>query len=83
MVNEIETVVLEKLYRHGYIGGRHTAVESLVKGLPKHLRGEVKKTVKKLAREGWITQKPTSYGLQISLNPRVIPEVERILGIEG
>ncbi len=83
MVTEIETVVLEKLYRHSYIGGRHTAVESLEKGLPQHLKGEVKKTVKNLTREGWIIQKPTSYGLQVSLNPRMIPEVERILGIEG
>lgn len=79
MVTEIETVVLEKLYRHGYIGGRHTAAESLQKGLPKHLRGEVAKIVKKLAREGWIIQKPTSYGLQVSLNRRMVPEVEKIL----
>ena len=52
MPDEIRRTLLEKLYRNGYIGGRHTAVENLPKGLPSDQKGEAKKVVKQLVREG-------------------------------
>jgi hypothetical protein len=47
-------LLLIKLFEHGYIGGRHTAVENLARGFPKHDRGMIARVVKELIREGLI-----------------------------
>ncbi len=71
--------VLEKLYKRRYIGGRHTSEDNVTKGFPKHARKDVKKAMKVLIKEGYIVPKPTSYGLEVSLNPRMIAEIRRRL----
>ncbi|TAL57995.1 MAG: hypothetical protein EPN86_00980 [Nanoarchaeota archaeon] len=76
---ELKKIILRKLYRHRVIGGKHTAVEHLSKGLPKHLVGEAKITIDELIKEELIIPKSTNYGLHISLNPRKIQEIERII----
>lgn len=65
---EIKSHILFKLHWKKYWGGRHTAIESVKKGIPKHLGGRYIVTAKELIKEGLIVSKPTSYGLQISLN---------------
>jgi hypothetical protein len=67
------------MYLDKVIGGRHTAVANLKKGFPSHVRGEVDDEVKSLIRTGFILPKTTSYGLHVSINPHMIPEIERIL----
>jgi len=79
MAEEVAKKILAKLYRHGYIGERHTAIDNVPKGFPKHLHGEVKKATKNLIKKGFIIAKPTRYGLQVSLNPRKKAEIERII----
>jgi hypothetical protein len=61
------------------IGGKHTAIENLKKGFPKHMSGEVKDEVHRLIKTGFILPKPTSYGMQVSFNPRMIDEIKKIL----
>lgn len=68
------------MYRHRIIGGKHTAVEHVIKGLPKHALGDARDAVKALIRGGFILTKPTAYGLQVSLNPEKIGEIEGIIG---
>jgi hypothetical protein len=75
----IEKAILAKMYRHGYIGGKHTSEDNIPKGLPKHVHGEVKKTLKNLIRQGYIIPKITSYGLELSLNSARIGEIRQIL----
>ena len=74
--------VLEKLYKLRYIGGRHTSINNVMKGFPKHARKDVRKASRALIREGYILSKPTSYGIEISLNPRMIAEIRKILEID-
>jgi hypothetical protein len=74
--------VLEKFYKLRYVGGRHTSINNVMKGFPKHARKDIRKAVKALIRGGYILSKPTSYGLEISLNPRMIAEIRRILDID-
>ncbi len=76
---ELKKIILRKLFRHRIIGGKHTAIEHITKGLPKHFVGTAKKAVKELIKEGFVLQKPTSYGLQVSLNPEKINEVTKII----
>jgi len=67
---EIKANILFKLYWKKYWGGRHTAIESVKKGIPKHLAGKYIDIAKELIKEGLLISKPTAYGLQISLNPK-------------
>ena len=76
---DIAKIILRKLYRRRVIGGRHTAVEHLTKGLPRHAAGAAKETIKELIKEGFILPKKTSYGLQVSLNPEKIEEIYKII----
>ncbi len=74
-----QKAILKKLYRLRYVGGRHTSEDNVIKGFPKHARGELKKALKALIKEGYVVPKPTSYGLEVSLNPRMIAEIRQIL----
>lgn len=75
----LEKDILQKMLKHGYIGNRHTSIDNIPKGFPKHLRGNVKKALKKLNKKGYLKVKPTSYGLEISLNPETIKEIIKII----
>lgn len=74
-----QKALLEKLYKLRYIGGRHTSEDNAVKGFPKHERGNLKKALKELIKAGYIIPKPTSYGLEVSINPRMIEGIRRLL----
>jgi hypothetical protein len=73
--DQIKATVLFKLYKRGNWGASHTAFENLKKGFKESELGKgglkrVEKMAKELVRAGLIIAKPTSYGLQVSLNPR-------------
>lgn len=73
--DEIKATILLKLHKRGNWGASHTAFDNLRKAfkdtdLGKHGAKRVQKHARELIREGWIIPKPTSYGLQVSLNPR-------------
>ena len=72
---DLKVIILRKLFRLRYVGGKHTDIENLAKGLPTHLRGEAKKVAKELIKEGLLWTKPTSYGFHVSLNPERIEEI--------
>ena len=76
---DLKKIILRKLFRRRIIGGKHTAIEHLTKGLPKHVIGEAKNVVDNLMKEGFILTKPTSYGLHVSLNPKKIDEIFKII----
>ena len=79
MATAIEKAVLAKMYRHGYIGEKHTSEDNIPKGLPKHMHGDVKKALRNLIRQGYVIPKTTSYGLQVAINPRRLAEIKQIL----
>ena len=73
--DEIKAGILFKLHRRGNWGASHTAFDNLQKGfkdsdLGRHGAKRVDELARELIRQGWIIRKPTSYGLQVSLNPR-------------
>ncbi len=76
----LREIILRKLYRRRIIGGKHTAIENLTKSLPKHMIGKARDVVNELIKERFILAKPTSYGLQVSLNPERINEICKIIG---
>jgi hypothetical protein len=73
--DQIKALILFKLHKRGNWGASHTAIDNLQKGfkeadLGKHGKKRIEALAKDLIRQGWIIPKPTSYGLQIALNPR-------------
>lgn len=73
--DEIKATLMFKLHKRGNWGGSHTALDNLIKGwnqsdLGKHGLKRVEKLARELIRQGVIIPKPTSYGIQVSLNPR-------------
>ena len=68
---QLKSFIVKKLFHHGYIGGRHTDIENLKKGLPSHIKGDAKGAVEELIKEEILIPKPTSYGLHVSLNPKM------------
>jgi hypothetical protein len=82
MVTEIEKKILTKMFYGRFIGERHTSEDNIPKGFPKRERGGVRKALKNLKRQGYVTPKVTSYGMEVSLAPGRITEVRRILGVE-
>jgi len=76
---ELKKIILRKLFRRRIIGGKHTAIEHLTKGLPKQLRGDAKDAIHSLITDGLLLPKPTSYGLQVSLNPERLHDISRIV----
>ena len=78
---KIKTVILRKLVIHSIWGAKHTNYEFVQKGLPKDLRGSAKDVADDLIKNGILLSHPTSYGMQISLNPERAKEIKAALGI--
>jgi hypothetical protein len=66
--DELKAMILHKLAKKRKWGESHTAFENVEKGVPPHLKGKLKELANELIKNGLIVKKPTSYGLQISLN---------------
>ena len=78
---KIKTVILRKLIIHNIWGAKHTNYEFVQKGLPKELRGFAKDVADGLIKNGILLSHPTSYGMQISLNPEKAKEIKAALDI--
>ena len=76
---QLKGFIVKKLFHHGYVGGRHTDIENLKKGLPGHLKGDIKEAAKELMKEEILISKPTTYGLHVFLNPRKREEIQKYL----
>lgn len=76
----IKKFIIRKLYRKKMWMHKHTNINNLRKGLSNTLRvsKEVKKAIEELLKEQILLSKPTHYGLEVSLNPKKIKEIEEL-----
>ncbi len=74
--DKIKATILYNLRRKKVIGGVHTHFDTLKRGFPSHLGKDINKIARQLIRQGLILTKPTSYGLQVSLNKNKLKEIE-------
>ena len=77
----IRKKVLEKFLDRRIIGGKHTDIRNIPKGFPKHLYKDVFNVLDDLMKEGYIIKKPTQYGFHVSLNPRMMDEIKKEIGL--
>ena len=76
---KVKRFILKKLFVKGKWGKSHTSFDNLPKSLPSHVRGLAKDAGKELIKEGLLIQKITSYGLEVSLNPKRVQEINDII----
>lgn len=82
---KISWLMLNKLSRRNKIGGSHTEIKNLTKGLPEHyLRNKkgkkaVRRAIKELVRKKFIKVKSSTGELHVSINPEKIKEVSEFL----
>lgn len=79
MTGYLRVWVLNKLKRHRYIGGKHTDEGNVRKGADPMNYSEIEDILKDLIKSGYVFVKSTSYGRHVSLNPRVIKEIDEFI----
>ena len=77
---ELLQAIIEKLYRLRYIGGRHTEMKNIHKGIKGISKKDIEKTVKYLANKGVIQLHIKTRETHVSINPKKMKEIHRILG---
>ena len=77
--NKIKATILRKLVIQNIWGAKHTAYDNLPKGLPKDKKGFGKDVADNLIKERILLEKPTNYGLHVSLNPDKAQEIREFL----
>jgi len=84
-VFNIKLFILRKLINLGKIGGSHTAIYNLSKGLPDNIRNNKKgqkaidQAIKELLNTSFLLSKPSTGEPHISINPRKIKEIKELL----
>ncbi|MDD5163847.1 MAG: hypothetical protein PHD95_06625 [Candidatus ainarchaeum sp.] len=84
----IKRFILRKLINLGKIGGSHTAVFNLSKGLPNHIRSnkkgqkEIEQAIKELVNGQFLLSKQSTNEQHVSINPRKIKEIKEFLGLQ-
>ncbi len=77
----IKKFIVRKLYRKRMWMHKHANINNLPKGLSNELRSskEVKDAIDELLKDQVLMSKPTHYGLEVSLNPRMKREIEELI----
>ncbi len=82
----VKAKLLFKLARRRNWGNSHTAFDDLKKGFKPKDHDAVKDAAEELIKENLIFKKPTSYGLQVSLNHERVAEIKQkifdLLGVK-
>lgn len=84
----IKRFILRKMITLGKIGGSHTSVFNLSKGLPNHIRSNrkgqkaIRQAVKELINGRYLLPKKSTDEQHISINPRAIKEIKEFLGLD-
>ncbi|RLG19903.1 hypothetical protein DRN67_01425 [Candidatus Micrarchaeota archaeon] len=76
---ELASTILHKLVRKRKWGHSHTSFANLSKSAPSHLKGDFKRIAEQLIKERLLISKPTSYGLEVSLNPQKAEKIKQIV----
>ena len=71
--------ILRKLFWMKKIGKSHTSFDNLPKGFPRNMQKKVKKTGKELIKKGYLLSGKHNYGLGISLNPKKLDEIIKLI----
>ena len=76
---ELRQAIIEKLYRLKYIGGRHTELRNIHKGMKGISEKDIENAIKYLTNKRIIQTSIKTKEIHISINPRKMKQVHKIL----
>ena len=76
---KIRIAILKKLLKSRKIGGAHTEIRNAIKGLPPELLGQAKTEIKWLIKNDYLWHKPSTGEIHVSVNPRALKEIRRMI----
>jgi len=76
---QLTALILRKLARRGYWGGRHTNITVVHRLNGRGHMSISKRILEDLTKLEWLMVKITSYGKEVSLNPRLKAQIERYI----
>ena len=79
MTGKLRSWLLNKMKRHRYIGGKHTDINNVRKGADPRNYAELEDVIEDLVKSGNVLVKITSYGKHVSLNPRLVKEIDEFI----
>ena len=79
MSEHLKAWILNKLKRHRCIGGKHTDITNVRKGADPKMYSEIENILKDLIKAGNLLVKITSYGKHVSINPKLIKEIDEFI----
>lgn len=79
LLKGIEIELLHKFKRHKWIGRKHTSVDNLPKGFPPKYHGLIYESYGHLTQLEYFKIKPTKYGTEVSLNPRKMDKISKVV----
>jgi hypothetical protein len=77
--SKINATILYNLRRKKCIGAKHTALDTILSGFPRHLGSDVFRCASELIKSDLVIVKSTHYGKQKSLNPRKLTQIEELI----
>ena len=78
-LGKVEIAIMQKLYDHDFIGEKHTSEDNVPKGFLSICVVMLRKPSRILFARVMLPPKITSYGLEVSLDPRRLAEIRKLL----
>ena len=78
-LRDIVARLLRRMKMKSLIGACHGPFESVGKGFPDHDKGRAKEAIELLSKYGVIRYRSTHIGIRISIEPKMIPVVDRFM----
>lgn len=83
MSPSLRRLIVERAVLRGIWGKKSIYVDNLIGGIPSHLKGDAKKAVDELLKEGLLLPKPHHHGVKVFLNANKRAEIEQIVKSEN
>lgn len=82
-MNDLHFLILKRAIIKCVWGKKSIYVDNLIGGIPSHLKGDAKKAVDELLKEGLLLPKPHHHGVKVFLNANKRAEIEQIVKSEN
>lgn len=83
MNNNLRRLIIERAVLRGIWGKKSIYIDNLIGGIPSHLKGDAKKAIDELLKEGLLLPKPHHHGMKVFLNANKRAQIEHIVKSEN
>lgn len=77
--NQIKAWILNKMRSHRFIGGKHTDIKNIRKGVPQNYYKKIDKQLNELRKMGFVVFYVKAGAKHVSINPHVLNDVNEFI----